>query len=70
MKGEIAMNTVMPEGESIKRAIRWVSEELEENPNADVSKLVNDAISRFDLSPKDAEFLLGFYRDRERACQG
>ncbi len=60
---------VVPEGESIKKAIRWVSDEVEENPQADVSELVNRAITKFDLSPKDAEFLLRFYRDRSCACQ-
>ncbi len=62
------MNTVMPEGESIKKAIQWVSEKLEENREANVVALVNRAISRFDLSPKDAEFLLRFYKKRECAC--
>ena len=67
MRREITMTTVIPEGEAIKKAIRWVSNVLEEDPNADVLSLVNKAIAKFDLSPKDAEFLLGFYRNRECA---
>jgi hypothetical protein len=56
------MATVMPEGEAIRRAIKWISAELNENPEKPVQKLVNEAVSRFDLSPKDSEFLSSFYR--------
>ena len=51
----------MPEGEAIRRAIKWISGELQEDPNKSIQMLVNDAVSRFDLSPKEAEFLTEFY---------
>ena len=56
------MATVIPEGESIRRAIKWISSHLDANPDAPVQKLVNEAVARFDLSPKDTEFLTSFYR--------
>ncbi len=56
------MATVMPEGEAIRRAVKWISGELQEDPNKSIQVLVNDAVSRFDLSPKEAEFLTEFYR--------
>lgn len=56
------MTTVMPEGENIRKAVKWISGELQDNPNKSLQKLVNDAVLRFDLSPKDAEFLTSFYR--------
>lgn len=56
------MATVMPEGDAIRKAVKWVSSQLEEQPDATLQKLVNDAVLRFDLSPKDADFLLQFYR--------
>jgi len=55
------MTTIMPEGEAIRRAIKWISGELQENPNKSIHILVNDAVSRFDLSPIEAEFLTEFY---------
>jgi hypothetical protein len=55
------MTTIMPEGEAIRRAIKWISGELQEDPNKSIHVLVNDAVSRFDLSPKEAEFLTEFY---------
>jgi hypothetical protein len=56
------MTTIMPEGENIRKAVKWISSVLQENPTKSLQKLVNDAVLRFDLSPKDAEFLTSFYR--------
>ena len=56
------MTTVMPEGEAIRKAVKWISAELEEDVNKSIQRLVNEAVTRFDLSPKDAEFLTAFYR--------
>ncbi len=56
------MTTIMPEGEAIRRAIKWISGELQENPNKSIHILVNHAVSRFDLSPKEAEFLTELYQ--------
>jgi len=56
------MTTVMPEGEAIKRAIKWISGELQENPPKSIPILVDGAVLRFDLSPKEADFLTNFYR--------
>jgi hypothetical protein len=56
------MTTIMPEGEAIRRAIKWISGERQEDPNKLIQILVNDAVSRFDLTPKETEFLTEFYR--------
>ena len=56
------MATTMPEGESIKRAVKWISGELQENPHKSIQIIVDDAGLRFDLSPKETEFLTNFYR--------
>ena len=55
------MATIMPEGEEIQRAIKWISANLDENPNQSKNKLIEQAVFKFDLSPKDADFLQGFY---------
>ncbi|HYA40197.1 MAG TPA: hypothetical protein VEF34_02755 [Syntrophobacteraceae bacterium] len=59
------MTTIMPEGEALRKAVKWISAELDENMDKSVQKLVNEAVTRFDLSPKDAEFLMSFYRRRD-----
>lgn len=56
------MPTIMPEGEAIRKAVKWISNNLQDDPNKSVQKLVNEAVTRFDLSPKEAEFLTDFFR--------
>jgi hypothetical protein len=56
------MTTVMPQGESLKRAIKWVSGYLKEDPDTEKFSVIQDAVLRFDLSPKDEQFLYNFYR--------
>jgi hypothetical protein len=56
------MATIMPEGEAIRKAVKWISDKLLDDPNKPVQKLINEAVMRFDLSPKDATFLTDFYR--------
>jgi hypothetical protein len=55
------MTNVMPEGEAIRRAVKWISDGLHENRNQSIQILINNAVLRFDLSPKEAEFLTEFY---------
>ncbi|MFH0811699.1 MAG: hypothetical protein V2A69_02515 [Pseudomonadota bacterium] len=61
----MSMGTVMPEGEGLRKAVKWISENLKEGSDQSLKKLINDAISRFDLSPKDAELLINFYREHK-----
>jgi hypothetical protein len=63
--GVARMSDVLPEGEDLRRAVRWVSGGLQENAGQTVQQLVQEAIFKFDLSPKDAEFLIGFFRQRK-----
>jgi hypothetical protein len=49
----------MSAGESpIKQAMKWIGEQLQDNPRADRMKLIDEAGRRFDLTPLDSEFLL------------
>ena len=51
------MTTIMPEGESIRNAVKWISEKRKENPDSKIQKWVNEACSRFNLSPREQEYL-------------
>lgn len=55
------MTEVLPKGEDLRRAVKWVSANLQEDPAQPVQPLVQAAIFKFDLSPMDADFLIGFY---------
>lgn len=41
----------------IKQALKWIDEQLKDNPAADRTRLVDEASRRFDLTPLDADFL-------------
>jgi len=56
------MSYPLPEGEDLRRAVKWISASLQEASNQPVARLVERAIFKFDLSPKDGEFLLNFFR--------
>ena len=58
------MPTVMPTGEDIRRAVKWISENLEENPSQSRIKIIEQAVFKFDLSPFDSEFLMNFFSDK------
>ena len=57
------MTKVLPKGECVRKAVKWISENLKENPDQSLQKLINDAILRFDLSPNDSEMVINFYRE-------
>ena len=49
---------VLPQGEAIRRALRWLDERVRDEPGVDRMKLVGEAAVRFDLSPPQEDFLL------------
>ena len=58
----------MPVGEApIKQAIKWINEQLLEDPKADRARLVDEASRRFDLTPLDADFLWRHLADRPKS---
>jgi hypothetical protein len=58
----------MAAGEApIKQAIKWIDEQLQDNPAADRMKLVDEAGRRFDLTPLDSDFLMRHVSERKRS---
>ncbi|HUG37174.1 MAG TPA: hypothetical protein VML54_09515 [Candidatus Limnocylindrales bacterium] len=56
----------MAAGEApIKQAIKWLDEQLRDNPNANRMKLIDEAGRRFDLTPLDSDFLLRHLAERK-----
>jgi hypothetical protein len=50
----------------IRQAVKWIDDQLQDNPKADRVKLVDEASRRFDLSPLDQEFLFRHLAERGR----
>ena len=57
--------SIQPKGEDLRRAVKWVSEERKYNPEKEVKTIVQEACMKFDLSPKDANFLLRHLLEQE-----
>jgi len=58
---------MIPQGENLRKAVKWISEERERSPNEKISDLIHKACLRFDLQPNDEEFIIRFYRKENGA---
>jgi hypothetical protein len=61
------VSDALPQGEAVRRAVRWISEHLKQDPDQPLLPLIDQATRRFDLSPLQAEGLMAFYRKGPRA---
>ena len=51
------MTTIQPEGESLRNAVKWISEAQKAGSSKTRQQLIEEACMRFNLTPKDAEYL-------------
>jgi hypothetical protein len=59
------MTTIMPQGEDLRKAVKWISEERQSSSSKKLAKLVEEASVKFDLSPADGEFLFKFFKEQK-----
>jgi len=52
--------SIQPEGEELRKAVKWVSEKRKFNPEKKLNEVIEEACLKFDLSPMEAEFLSRF----------
>ena len=57
--------SIQPEGEDLRKATQWISDERLNNPGTNVSSLIEQACVKFDMPPKDAEFLMRFFAKKD-----
>jgi len=57
------MPTIMPEGVALRKAVQWVSKMREEGAKTPLATLIDQASIRFNLSPKDCDFLNRFFTE-------
>jgi hypothetical protein len=57
------MSELTPQGESVRKAVKWISEKRQYEPETcgQLATLVEQASQKFDLSPKDQDFLFRFF---------
>jgi hypothetical protein len=51
----------------IRQAVKWIDDQLADNPGADRVKLVDEASRRFDLTPLDQDFLFRHLAERKKS---
>jgi hypothetical protein len=49
--------SIQPEGEPLRNAVKWISEQRKEGKGGDASQLVSQAALKFNLSPKEENYL-------------
>jgi hypothetical protein len=57
------MATIMPKGERVRQAVKWIAAESMEDESKPIKKLVQEAARRFNLSPKEEMELTHFYNE-------
>jgi hypothetical protein len=54
---------ILPEGEGLRSALKWLSDRRLDDPGAPRAKLIDEAALKFDLSPVEVDFLLQSWKD-------
>lgn len=55
--------SITPDSEEIRRAVKWISEERKYKPDQSISKIIEEAVFKFNLSPSEAEFITRFVKE-------
>lgn len=56
---------ITPQGDDIRKAVKWISEMRQTEPEADPRKWVEQACFKFNLSPLDAAYLERWVKGEE-----
>ena len=59
------MTVVGPEGENVRKAVQWISDKRQYEGGGPLANIIEEASQRFNLSPKDEEFILRFFKGKE-----
>ena len=56
--------SIQPEGENLRKAVKWSSETLKYEPGKSRAETIQEACLKFDLTPMDAEYLAHLLKDK------
>ena len=59
------MATIVPKGESIRQALKWISDNRLVDEKKSISLLIQEAGLKFNLSPNEEVFLVNFYKENK-----
>lgn len=52
-----SVDEMMPSGDKMKKTLCWINEMLKAHPEKSRQQIINEAEIRFDLSPKECDFV-------------
>ena len=52
-----SVDEIMPAGDKMKKTLCWISEMIQTHPEKTRQQIISEAEIRFDLSPKECEFV-------------
>ena len=55
--------TIQPEGESLRKAVKWIAEEEKAGSRKSRQELMQAACLKFNLTPMEAEYLARSFKD-------
>ena len=58
-------HAILPAGEHVRRAVRWISDRRQEQVELSALALVCEASRRFDLSPLEEEWMIWTFAGRQ-----
>lgn len=63
-----SVDEIVPSGDKMKKTLCWISETTKEHPEKNRQQIISEAEIRFDLSPKECDFIDRKLRDDSAEC--
>jgi hypothetical protein len=57
------MTTILSDGEMIRKAVKWISDERQTDQSKKHQQMIEEAAIRFNLSPMEVEYLNNFIKE-------
>jgi len=64
-----SVDKILPAGDKMKKTLCWISEMLKNHPEKNRQQIISEAEIRFDLSPKECDFIDRKLREDVSGCQ-
>ena len=63
-----SVEEILPSGDKMKKTLCWISEMIATNPEKSRQQIISEAEIRFDLSPKECDFIDRNLQDTISGC--
>ena len=63
-----SVDELLPSGDKMKKTLCWISEMIKEHPEKNRQQIISEAEIRFDLSPKECDFIDRKFRNDSVDC--